>query len=124
MNLFKKKKGAVKMAVTRAWRVYGRDGHRQRVSFFDSTDDNFSRDGKTRIISTCNSDRTGTNQYSVVVITKDTAEECERELWGQITDGIFEDSRFGKVEEVSPKTLAFYGDIKKIYNMFWRVDLR
>ena len=60
----------------------------------------FSEDGKTRIIEVENSDKTGSNEYSLVRITRDTYEECERELLGQLSDGIFENSRTGKIEEV------------------------
>lgn len=92
------------MAVTRTWRVYGRDGHRQKESFrpsyvYDFTDSYYHR-GETMVIDVKNSDKTGTNDYTEVSITADTAEACERELWGQISDGIFENSRVGKVEEV------------------------
>lgn len=86
------------MAVTMAWKVYGTLGHRQRESFFPSHTNDFSEDGKTRIIEVENSDKTGTNDYSLVRITADTAEECERELQGQLGDGIFESSRTGRVE--------------------------
>lgn len=87
------------MAVTRTWRVYGADGHRQKESFNASYIWNFSKGADIRIIEVLNSDVTDTNEYSVVKITRNTAEECERELYGQISDGIFENSRVGKVEE-------------------------
>ncbi len=89
------------MAVTRTWRVYGAEGHRQGVSFDPSVKYDWS-DKKlgTRILEVLNSDITGTNSYTVVRITRDSAEECERELSGQITDGLFENSRVGKVVEV------------------------
>lgn len=88
------------MAITRAWKVYGSEGHRQRESFHPSYVWDFSKGGTTRIIEVDNQDKTGTNEYSIVRITRDTAEECERELWGQITDGIFENSRTGLVVEL------------------------
>ena len=47
-----------------------------------------------------NSDITGTNDYSLVKITRNTEEECELEIIGQVSDGIFENSRIGKVERV------------------------
>lgn len=47
-----------------------------------------------------NSDQTGTNDYSIVRITRQTAEECQEELDGQLSDGIFENSKFGKIEEI------------------------
>lgn len=87
--------------ITRSWKVYGADGHRQRESFCKSYRLDFSndRDG-IRIIEVENSDKTGTNEYSIVRITGDTAESCERQLRGQITDGIFENSRVGKIEKI------------------------
>jgi hypothetical protein len=88
------------MTITRTWKVYGAEGHRQRESFHPSCVWDFSKGGTTRIIEVDNHDKTGTNEYSIVRITRDTAEECERELWGQITDGIFENSRTGLVVEL------------------------
>lgn len=87
--------------VTRTWRVYGQAGHRQRESFFPSYCYDFSsaRQG-IRILDVQNSDITGTNDFTVVTITRSSAQECEEELEGQISDGIFEDSRVGYVEEV------------------------
>lgn len=96
------------MSVTRSWKVYGAAGHRQRVSFFPSVRCDFSneRDG-VRVIEEINADRTGTHDYTIMRITRDTAELCERELLGQISDGIFEDSRVGAWEEI---TLESEGD--------------
>lgn len=86
--------------ITRAWKVYGADGHRQQVSFEESYIYDFSAPDDVRIIEVENSDKTGTNEYSIVRITRNTAEECESELFGQITDGIFENSSVGKFEEI------------------------
>jgi hypothetical protein len=88
---------------TIAWKVYGEDGHRQRESFFPSEYYDFSENGETRIIETINADRTGTNEYSIVKITCDSVEECWEEFEGQLTDGIFENSRHGKVELIPLK---------------------
>lgn len=87
---------------TRSWKVYGRDGHRQRESFFESYKYDFSNeeDG-VRIIEVENSDKTGTNEYSIVRITRNTAKECGEELDGQLSDGIFENSRTGDVVEIT-----------------------
>lgn len=87
--------------VTRAWKIYGVPGHRQRESFNSSYTYDFSEEGDVRIIEVENSDKTGTNEYTVVKITRNTAEECEAELSGQITDGIFENSRVGEVLEIA-----------------------
>jgi hypothetical protein len=83
-----------------AWRVYGAPGHRQRESFNESSKYDFSENGNTRVIEVQNSDITGTNEYSKVIITRNTFSECIDELNGQLTDGIFENSAVGKVVEV------------------------
>ena len=85
---------------TRMWRVYGVQGHRQKEAFNASYRWDFSEGGHTRIIEVCNADITGTHDYSLVAITRDTAQECADELDGQITDGIFENSRVGNIVEV------------------------
>lgn len=87
--------------VTRAWKVYGATGHRQRESFAPSERNDFSRDGKVRIIETECFDKTGTHDYVIVRITRDTARECGDEFCGQLSDGIFENSRTGKIEEIA-----------------------
>lgn len=87
--------------VTRAWKVYGLNEHRQKVSFQKSCQYDFSneKDG-TRIISVENFDVTGTNEYSVIRITRNTAKLCEKELEGQLSDGVFENSNVGDVIEI------------------------
>lgn len=85
---------------TRTWKVYGLSGHRQRESFGDSYRWDFSTPDSVRIIEVLNADKTGTNDYSIISITRNTAEECELELDGQISDGIFENSRVGRIVEV------------------------
>ena len=86
--------------VTRVWKVYGMDGHRQKESFNDSYRYDFSKDGQVRVIEVENADKTGTNDYSLVRITRNTYKECLEELEGQLTDGIFENYRTGRIEEV------------------------
>ena len=88
------------MSVTRTWKVYGADGHRQKASFSPSVKWDWSNDTLgTRIFEAENSDKTGTNDYTVVRITRNTAEECFRELNGQLSDGYFENVRYGDVVE-------------------------
>lgn len=89
------------MSVTRSWKVYGAYEHRQAESFNKSYKNDFSNnDSGIRIIEVENSDITGTNEYSIVRITRNTKAECENELWGQISDGIFENCIVGRVEEI------------------------
>jgi len=86
--------------VTRTWKVYGAEGHRQRESFNKSCYYDFSDEKGTRIIEVLNADKTGTNEYSIIRITRNSYEQCEDEFFGQLTDGIFENSRTGAVVEV------------------------
>lgn len=89
------------MAVTRSWKVYGVYGHRQRESFAPSRKYDWScAEYGTRIVEIINSDQTGTNEYTIVKVTRDTAELCEKEIDGQISDGIFENCRTGDVVEI------------------------
>ena len=84
----------------RAWKVYGAEGHRQKESFNKTSSWDFSETGILRKITVENSDITGTNEYSIIRIERNTAEECEDELDGQISDGIFENCCVGKIEEI------------------------
>lgn len=86
--------------VTKTYKVYGLLGHRQKMSFNPSQKYDWSKDGNARIIEFENADKTGTNAYSIVKITRNTAEECLAELNGQISDGFFENYRVGKIEEI------------------------
>ena len=86
--------------VTRCWKVYGAEGHRQRESFGQSRRFDFSEGDDIKIIEVDNSDKTGTNDFSIIRISRNTAEECEQTLMPQITDGVFENSRVGAIEEI------------------------
>lgn len=88
------------MPITKSWKIYGMDGHRQRESFNKSCKYDFSENETVRIIEVENSDKTGTNDYSIIRIARNSSEECEEELHGQLSDGIFENSRVGKVVEI------------------------
>lgn len=88
------------MAVARTWRVFGANGHRQRESFEPSYKYDWTEGEDIREVEVENSDKTGTNEYSIIRITRNTAEECEAELEGQLSDGIFESVNYGKVEEL------------------------
>lgn len=81
----------------RTWRVYGEDGHRQKESFAPSWSFETENGAKVSIF---NADATETHAYSIVRITAPTAELCETELLAQLSDGVFENSRTGKVEEL------------------------
>lgn len=90
---------------TMTWKVYGREGHRQRETFFPSFHQNMDEpDNPWRrpvVIDVQNADITGTHEYSIVKITAPTEELCQEEFLGQLSDGIFENSWTGKIEFVS-----------------------
>lgn len=85
--------------VTKQYKVYGIPGHRQAISFTKSMIHDFSVGDNIRILEIENADKTGTNEYTIVRITRNTAAECDAEIEGQVSDGIFEDSLTGIVEE-------------------------
>lgn len=86
--------------VVKSWKVYGVEGHRQRESFHPSCTYDFSKGDDIRIIMVGNEDKTHTNEYSILTIIRNTEEECIAEMQGQIDDGIFENSRVGKIVEL------------------------
>lgn len=85
----------------RTWKVFGRYGHRQRGSFWDSRPMQMFPDGTGGFSALC-ADKTGTNDYVVFTVQADTAEQCEKILEGQLSDGYFENCRVGKLVEVLP----------------------
>ena len=84
----------------RVWRVYGLFGQEQKVSFRHSFCLDFSKTNHPRIIECDCYDKTGTHDYVVIRITRETPEQCFREFWGQLNDGIFENVHTGKIEEI------------------------
>ena len=55
------------MAVTRAWRVYGKEGHRQRESFNKSQSYDWTEGANIRRLEIENADKTGTNEYTIIL---------------------------------------------------------
>lgn len=88
------------MSYTRAWKIYGVDGHRNKESFNNSYEYDFSENGNAVVIKVYNSDYTGTNEYNIIEITRNTYDECYEELLAQIYDGIYENCRIGNAVEI------------------------
>lgn len=86
--------------VTKFYKIYGKDGHRQKMSFGESMIYDFSKNGDKRIVEILNSDVLGHNDFSVLGITRNTLDEVEAELQSQLDDGLFECCNYGKVEEI------------------------
>jgi hypothetical protein len=82
------------------YKVNGAAGHRQRESFYPSYKFEDFEKIKTTVL---NADITETNNYSIVIFEADTKEKIEKALDGQLYDGIFENSNFGEVIEITEK---------------------
>ena len=80
---------------SKVYHVYGEYGHRQRESFSESYE--LLNEKNNTMICVHNSDMTGTNDYTEIVIIAKSEKECDEILDVQLTDGIFENSRTGKV---------------------------
>lgn len=69
------------------------------VNDLDSFIDNFSEEENIRIIIVEGNDKTQAD-FVVVKIIRNTAAECEHEILGQLSDGIFENIRFSYVDDL------------------------
>lgn len=78
-----------------SYRVYGKDGHRQRASFNKSTILEFN-DGTTMIFA-C-SDVIDTHDYVLVTIYFTDKEIAKQHLCAQLFDGFFENCNFGNIK--------------------------
>ena len=83
------------------WNVYGVDGHRQRESFADSFSFNTINGA---CIMVRNYDMTGTHEYTKVIVLAKNEKLCDEDFEAQLTDGIFENSKTGKIEVVKSST--------------------
>ena len=92
--------------IAKSWKIYGIDGHRQRASFFpshkiDETNaGTYAENWKGESYEELNSDKTGTNDYTIVLITAATEQRCREILHAQLLDGSFECCNVGKIEEL------------------------
>ena len=86
-------------SVTVTFKVYGIKGRRQEKSFEPSDLYDFSEGENVRVIEIINYDKTKTNNYSILRITRNTVKDCELELWHQITDGFFKNCEVGLIVE-------------------------
>lgn len=102
--------------------VFGADGHRQRESFNNSRKFNTER----ATVEVFNSDRTGSNLYTLIQITAEDFEACREEFNGQLSDGVFENSRTGEIIEIADgdtlKSDSTEYTLRKIFDGDWCVD--
>ena len=80
------------------FRVFGKDGHRQRASFGESFE--FGTLGGSAHVECLCEDRTLTNEFVDVVITADSFKRCANGLSAQLSDGIFESCTVGKISVI------------------------
>ncbi len=92
--LVKNQKRIPEGTVTRTWRVYGTEEVEEPSYCYD-----FSDKAGPRIIEVKNSDILN-DVFTEISISMKDAVTCEREFYGQLYDGIFEESDASKVEEV------------------------
>ena len=90
--------------VTKVFKVYGRNGHRMRESFNRSQYYDWSDGDDIRRIAILNWDVTGTHDYTILVITRNTEAEVDAEFDGQYSDGIFENCATGGYEATTLNT--------------------
>ena len=86
------------------WKVYGADVHRQRESFADSFAFNTTNGA---FIMIWNYDMTGTHEYTKVIILAKNEKLCNEEFEVQLTDGVFENSKTGKIEVTKAITTIY-----------------
>ena len=87
----------------KVYHVYGEYGHRQRESFCESYE--LLDEKNETMIFVHNSDITGTNDYTEIEIIAKNEKECDEILDVQLTDGIFENSRTGKVVAIRDESV-------------------
>ena len=94
------------------YRVFGKDGHRQRASFGESFE--FGTHGGSAHIKCLCEDRTLTNKFVDVVVTADSFKRCANELNAQLSDGIFENCAVGKIliKDIEKKYDGDFNSIK------------
>ena len=100
------------------FRVFGKDGHRQRASFGKSFEFS-SFGGSTHIECVCE-DRTLTNRFVDVIITAYSFKRCVNELNVQLSDGIFESCAVGviSIRDIEKKSGGNFISIKnEIYDV-------
>lgn len=86
--------------MTRTYKITGKN-----IGTGESVRYDWSEGIDARIVEVKRADQTESNDYVIVNITRNTAEECEAELNGQLSDGLFENEKVEKVEELTGSKL-------------------
>lgn len=79
---------------TACFKIYGDEGHRQKESFNPSH--------KIKNVDTdalvLNFDKTGTHEYSTLIVNANSLNECYQSMLAIISDGTYENCIVGKIE--------------------------
>ena len=103
------------MSVTKDYKVFG-----DNISLSPSVKWDWSDESAgTRIFEAINSDITGCSDFSIVRITRDTEEECDKEINGQISDGYFEDKNVDKIMDLTHRDKDIVSMKKKKADELW-----
>lgn len=105
--------------ITRVWKIFGKDGHRQRESFDKSRKFyvyDFLENGGEIIIEILNSDYTHTNSYSIIKITAGSSDLCLKHLLEEVSDGVFQNCCVGDIVEISDFNFSAYRAITNLGN--------
>lgn len=86
--------------MTRTYKITGKN-----IGTGESVKYDWSEGTDARIVEVKRADQTENNDYVIVTITRNTTEECEAELNGQLSDGFFENEKVEKVEELTGSKL-------------------
>lgn len=95
--------------ISMMFRVMGADGHRQRVSFRPSYVLRCGDFSCFTLIEVLCSDITCSNDFVDLIITSSSESDCISILRAQLSDGIFECSRFGDVYRVTGIASSCFG---------------
>lgn len=110
------------------FKVYGLPKHSQRESFAPSERHDFSTADNVRVLDIFNSDRTGTNDYNILRITRETREECFDEFECQLSDGLYENSNWGGYQVIDDTDLMDIVGEEEVGTLFrvsvWDADHR
>lgn len=101
--------------MTKTYKINGKG-----IGTGESVKYNWTEGENTRIVEVKRADQTGDNNSVIVKITRNTAEECEAELNGQISDGLFENEKVEKITEVISKGEK-YGKIGETVLVEWTI---
>lgn len=71
--------------------------------------------GRYRRVAVINRDFTETDDYTILIIGRDTSQECIEEFYSQLYDGVFENWKIEDWEEINPNNFMQIKEVKKLF---------